>query len=436
MPAVTVITVVANPGHRRVVGFDAAARAAGLPAPRVVPWEDVLGGGAEPAFAAGPVRIDSPGENPVVHALLGGPSDPHRVEGGAVRHATFVRALGRVRNAVAATPGAWLVNDPDDIAVMFDKPRAHGRLRDAGVPVPPGLGPEGRGVAVRSYTHLRDLMRDTGRPRVFVKPAHGSSASGVVALETSGTRVQATTSTELVRTASGIALFNSLRVRKYRDEGDIAALIDALCADGVHVETWLPKLTLDGLAVDLRVLVVAGRATHVVARGSRTPMTNLHLGNARVDVDAVRRAVGTAAWEEAMTTCVRAAGCFPRTLHVGVDLLVAVDRRHHAVGEVNAFGDLLPGVLHRGRDTWQEQIRALVENRRPPARPRHAGREPSDREAPDLETAHCQAPDRPAADREPPDREAPDRETPDRETPKRETPNRETPDEERLPCPT
>jgi hypothetical protein len=31
------------------------------------------------------------------------------------------------------------------------------------------------------------------------------------------------------------------------------------------------------------------------------------------------------------------------------------------VGEVNAFGDLLPGVLHEGRSTWSEQVHALTE---------------------------------------------------------------------------
>ncbi|HSA49365.1 MAG TPA: STM4014 family protein [Yinghuangia sp.] len=349
------ITVVGNPGHRRVTGFSAAAVAAGLPPPRVVAWADVLRG-TEPVFGAGPVRIDSPGEDPAVHALLGGPADPHRVEGGAARHAAFLDALARVRRAVAASPGAWLVNDPDDIAVMFDKARAHAVLDAAGIPVPARVGPVS---GIRSYAELRDVMRQMRRPRVFVKPVHGSSASGVVALETAGPRVQATTSVELVRTAKGTELYNSLRIRKYRDESEVSAIVDALCPDGVHVEVWLPKLTLGDLAVDLRVLVVAGRATHVVARGSRSPMTNLHLGNARVDVDAVRGAVGEDAWRAAMATCVRTARCFPRTLHVGVDLLFSVDRRRHAVGEVNAFGDLLPGVLHRGRDTWGEQVRAL-----------------------------------------------------------------------------
>ncbi|WP_436774979.1 STM4014 family protein [Yinghuangia sp. YIM S09857] len=378
------VTVVGNPGHRRVAGFEAAAAAAGLPRPHLVAWADVLRG-AELAFPAGPVRLDSPGEDPAVHALLGGPADPQRVEGGATRHAAFLGALDRVHAAVAASPGAWLANDPGDVAVMFDKARAHAVLRDAGVPVPPGLGPEGRGVPVRSYAELRGLMRAARRPRVFVKPPHGSSASGVVALETAASgRVQATTSAELVRGASGVELYNSLRVRKYRGEDEVADLIDTLCADGVHVEAWLPKLTLDGLAVDLRVLVVAGRATHVVARGSRTPMTNLHLGNARADLAAVRAAVGESAWQEAMTTCVRAAGCFPRTLHVGVDLLFAVDRRRHAVGEVNAFGDLLPGVLHRGRDTWGEQVHALVDGWRPRGPQRPAGQA-----APDEDRLPC-----------------------------------------------
>lgn len=373
------ITVVGNPGHRRVAGFSAAAVAAGLPPPRVVAWADVLRGTVPeaPVFAPGPVRIDSPGEDPAVHALLGGPADPHRVEGGAVRHAALTAGLEWVRRAAAESPGAWLVNDPGEIAVMFDKGRAHALLDAAGVPVAPRVGPAS---GIRSYAELRDVMRGSGRPRVFVKPVHGSSASGVVALETSGPRVQATTSVELVRTAAGTELYNSLRIRKYRDEADVAALVDALGPDGLHIEAWLPKLAVGELAVDLRVLVVGGEPTHVVARGSRSPMTNLHLGNARVDVAAVRGAVGERVWAEAMATCVRAARCFPRTLHVGVDLLLGVDRRRHAVGEVNAFGDLLPGVLHQGRDTWGEQVRALVDGWRPPGPPCPAGQPGPDEE--------------------------------------------------------
>ena len=74
-------------------------------------------------------------------------------------------------------------------------------------------------------------------------------------------------------------------------------------------------------------------------------MTNLHLGNARGDLAAVRGRRPAAAWTAAMDTCERAAACFPGSLHVGVDLMVSSDWRRHAVAEVNAFGDLLPGLL-------------------------------------------------------------------------------------------
>jgi hypothetical protein len=64
-----------------------------------------------------------------------------------------------------------------------------------------------------------------------------------------------------------------------------------------------------------------------------------------------------------METCARVAGCFPGSLQVGVDLMFLVGWRRHAVAEVNAFGDLLPGVLVDGRDTYAEQVHALTSGR-------------------------------------------------------------------------
>ncbi|KOG89831.1 periplasmic protein, partial [Streptomyces varsoviensis] len=84
--------VVGNPDNRRVTLFTAAVRAAGLPAPRVLPWREVLREGAR--FAPGEtVRIDSPGEDAEVERLLRGASDPARVEGTARWYARFSDAV-------------------------------------------------------------------------------------------------------------------------------------------------------------------------------------------------------------------------------------------------------------------------------------------------------------------------------------------------------
>jgi len=347
------LTIVGNPGNRRVTLFLAAARAAGLPEPWMVPWRDVVAGAPVRIWPDSLVRLDSPGEDAEVDRLLRGAATPAEA-GEIVGLSAWYRGLGaalRRVQAAADAVGARLLSRPDEVLTMFDKRACHARLASAGVPVPPALPPP------PTYVDLRSTMRDVGWPSVFVKPAHGSSASGVVALATAAGLVRATTSVELVRPGR---LFNSLRVREYRHEADIASIVDGLAPDGLQVERWLPKAGLGGRVVDLRVVVVAGRSSHVVVRGSHAPMTNLHLGGERGDLATLRRRAGEASYVAALATCERVGTCFPGSLQVGVDLMFSPDWRRHRVAEVNAFGDLLPGLLVDGRDTYDEQLAALT----------------------------------------------------------------------------
>jgi hypothetical protein len=116
-------------------------------------------------------------------------------------------------------------------------------------------------------------------------------------------------------------------------------------------------------------------------------MTNLHLGNPRGDAEAFLAAISPEAWETARGVCERAAALFPKSLTTGVDLLIAPSgmrlgpsatrgslapkpkpkrtaptkaRSPFAILEINAFGDLLPGVLHDGHDTYSSAIGAVL----------------------------------------------------------------------------
>ncbi|WP_328444511.1 STM4014 family protein [Streptomyces sp. NBC_00386] len=346
--------VVANGENRRVALFRTAAEEAGCGTPRVVEWRDVLRDGGHDFADDEVVRLDSPGENAEVDRLLRGIDEPTRVEGSARWYAGFLDGVGSLR-------GGRRLDDPADLAVLFDKRLCHARLDAAGVPVPQSPT-SGSLRAVEGWSDVRDLMAEGALRRVFVKLAHGSSASGVLAVETTASgRIRATTSVE--RTAAG-DLHNSLRIHRYTDEAQIAAIVDTLAPDGLHIERWLPKASLGSRSADLRVVVVAGRATHAVVRTSRSPLTNLHLGGARGDLAAVRALAGDR-WVEALSISERAAACFPGTLCVGVDLLPAVGWRRFAVGEVNAFGDLLPrltglpGSGAEGLDTYAAQVTAI-----------------------------------------------------------------------------
>jgi hypothetical protein len=373
--------VVGNPGSRRVELFQAALGGLGLAPAQVVAYADILSGRAHLATAVPPgavVRIESPGKDFAVEQalLMLGADEPdaanpsyERIERAAVARLAFEKgrilplrqwylglraALRLIAQQLAAGPPHWLMARPDDILTMFDKRACHARLEGAGVVVPRGLG------RVDSYDELVAAMECAGCPRVFVKPTHGSSASGVIAYQTSRGRHLATTTVELVRVRGELQLYNSRRLREYRDQAEIAALVDAICRQRAHVEQWVPKAGIGERVFDLRVVVIGGLARHVVVRMSRGPMTNLHLLNQRGVWADVLEQMGDAAWSDARQTCERAMACFPASLHAGIDLLIGTDYRRHAVLEVNAFGDLLPGVLWNGVDTYTAEILAVL----------------------------------------------------------------------------
>jgi len=378
--------VVGNPDGRRVTLFQEALARLDLPAARVVPYVDLLSGQVSLPDVVPPgavVRIESPGKDfEVERLLLAAGADAAKEEGAFAYiprdvveqlpfdkgrllyprqwHLGFCEVLRQIKAQLALCPAHHLMNAPEDIWAMFDKRLCHARMVRNGVAVPRSLGP------VTCFDDLRACMQESGYPRVFVKLAHGSSASGVVAYQVNGHRHHATTTVETARQGDELRLYNTRRIRVHRDVREIAALIDALCQHRVHVEQWIPKAMLEGQAFDLRVVMVgsgapAATVTHVVVRQSRSPMTNLHLLNDRGDVESVLARLDPEHWDAARRTCAQAMACFPNSMYAGIDLLITPDYRHHAVLEINAFGDLLPGVLYQGRDTYETEIMAMLD---------------------------------------------------------------------------
>lgn len=306
------LVVIGNPENRRVKLFVGAAARLGLSPPLVVAYRDLIsqpGGTESLADRVGPeacVRIDSPGENAEVEtalirlgatalavdwaaaeAAVMAAAEHGRIAAPRLWFAGYRRLLAQIEQALAPRGVRWM-NHPADIPLLFDKTACQQVLAARGIPTPPPLA-DAAGQMPVNYDSLRRHMAAAGWQRVFVKLRYGSSASGVIALECASRRVQATTSVELVRDGGQVKLFNSLRVRRYTRERDVAAIIDELARHGLHVERWLPKAGFQGRVCDLRVVVIGGRVRHCVLRTSRDPLTNLHLGNRRGDATAFLR---------------------------------------------------------------------------------------------------------------------------------------------------
>lgn len=341
--------LIGNPENRRVRDFRLALEEIRHSTFACLAYETLL---QAPETLAGLdvdfLRIDSPGENETVTKALitrgGGPLNPALEFGEVAFLKEYHRGYCDVLEIIGQR-GLPCLNSPGDIAVMFDKWKSHQRFVENDVARPPAE------LAPSRWEDLRDLMRAGHNGRLFLKPLHGSSASGVCALRWTPQHQQLIAPLRIESARGQAVLMNSLDVRIYTSPTEIELILGKLLPQGMISERWIPKLTLSGGAVDLRVLVIAGEARHWVVRQSRHPMTNLHLGNQRGDQEELRNVIGDEKLNAAFRLAEKAAACFPESLYAGVDVLL--DTRHRAlIGEINAFGDLLPRLIHRDESPY------------------------------------------------------------------------------------
>ncbi len=375
--------LIANPETRRVELFQQALKDRGLSPARLIAYADLLAHKCQLAefdssetifrfdapersfavdrgFIAAGAGIEPNGQHQKISAIEAAnlPEDLGRIW---YQHQWYLGWCQRLRLWTATLQGR-ILNHPEDIIIMFDKVRCQRILAAAEVPVPMMLFTDRAGEGRDRFTidRLRQTMTTQNINRIFIKLAHGSSASGVVAYELRGEMERAITTVERVMEAGELRFYNSRLIRQYRDRQAIAEIIDFLAAESVQIETWLPKARSHGREFDVRVVVIGGKACQAVMRVGNSPMTNLHLGNDRQDITELPPGLSAHTWAEMLATCERAAACFPRSFYCGIDLLIAPNLKDHYILELNAFGDLLQGITWQGEDTYQTEVRMLL----------------------------------------------------------------------------
>lgn len=366
--------VVGNPENRRVTSFVNAATTLGATA-SVVSWLDVITDAEQLlAFEDRPltVRLESWGENPEVERALLRRGLRHAAELGAAerleldaieaataergrivaprqQHLGVLAVLKDLERVLEGRP-AWSCAQPiAAIRTCFDKRATHALCEKIGVRVPRTLP---------SASRTEELLSDMARAhvqRAYVKLTCGSSAS-CLALVEHGARGTCVTTSMAVQ---GQRLFNSLRVRRYAQPALIERVLGFLLAEGALVEHAVEKTSSAGRHADVRLLCVRGTAPFEVVRESQVPITNLHLGGRRGDVEAYRRKVGEEAWREAHEFAQRLARTLG-TWHLGVDVAFERGSGRPFVLEGNAFGDLLPGIERDARSVYGWEIEAIT----------------------------------------------------------------------------
>lgn len=258
----------------------------------------------------------------------------------------FRRLLEELDTALADA-AAVAIQSPADVACMFDKWDCQNRLRRSGVAIPQLL------AQPQSYDELRAACGDDGR--YLLKMAHGSGGVGCVAIHISRGRVRAFVSSQTMRMAAAEHAKIKIPVQKIDDEVILAEVVDSLCRESAHVERWLPKDRFQGRPYDLRVVVIAGRPRHAIARLGSSPFTNLNLGGQRRNIEQLASRITPDGWRNVERIAAQVAAAFPDTLCFGLDLLRTPGGEFYAI-EVNAFGDFLLNVYQDGLDPYGAEI--------------------------------------------------------------------------------
>lgn len=262
--------------------------------------------------------------------------------------AGFRGALTRIERGLNSCGGKAL-NPPAAIRLLFDKVAMGKWLFERGYPTPEHL------FDLKDYDDLIARMRSDRIREVYVKLAGGSYAVGIVILTCGSTWAHAQST--MKPTPRGI--FNTKRLFTCRSEAQVRLLVNTLSQQGAVVQHAIPKLQLEGMYSDLRVLVVYGEVPFLVCRLSPHKITNLRIGGLRGNVDALRAAIPEQVFAEAMACCTRLADEL-NCAYLGVDLAFDRSRERYYILEANAFGDFFPNLVNeQGYSTYEYEIRTM-----------------------------------------------------------------------------
>lgn len=269
-----------------------------------------------------------------------------------------IQAYERYLGSLQSRVGLTFLNQPEGILQLLDKLACKKLLRAADVSVTPLVAER-----LDDYLTLKEILHKQQNPAVFIKLNKGSGACGVIAYRFNRKRGQAVAYTSL-DVIDGL-LVNTKKLKRFTKEKGIQAMIDQLCRQEVLVERWIPKLKYQNAGCDLRVVYQFGRMAYRIARQSSSgPITNLHLNNEALAVEALGLSEETAG---AVTSlCAKAMECYQGKVScAGIDILLEKGSMKPYIIEMNGQGDLLHQDIYQENSIYKMQLREMVKDARP-----------------------------------------------------------------------
>jgi len=234
------------------------------------------------------------------------------------------------------------INDPLDIVTAFNKKATQKLLLKNKVSCPETLESS-------KYETLIAEMTAKKIAQVFIKPISGSSASGVMAFRYLNEQKQKAYTTVKEKDSK---YYNSLKVQNYTTKKEIKSIFNEIAKSPLQIEQWIPKWQFNKMNIDFRVVVINKKVEFIVPRGSSSPITNLHLGNEKLKLEALN--LSSEIIMKIKKIALEVMRSFPGLYYAGIDVLLSKKAQVYVL-EVNPFGDLLLNIVNEQNNTTYEQ---------------------------------------------------------------------------------
>lgn len=198
-----------------------------------------------------------------------------------------------------------------------------------------------------------DYLSENNLHQIFIKPRYGSGASGIIALKYNRKNKQAVVYTTLIYKDN--KYYNSTQTIRITEMSKIIQLINFVLSIEPIIEKWLPKKRYKNLFYDLRVVMIKNIMVRIVPRGSKTPITNLHLNNMPLPLKIVENK------DKIEELCKQVMEALPNLCYAGIDLLVTPSGKLFII-EVNAQGDAIYQDFYEDNEIYKQQVAILQMN--------------------------------------------------------------------------
>lgn len=201
---------------------------------------------------------------------------------------------------------------------------------------------------------LLKYLRLNNISNVFIKPTYGSGAVGVLALKCNFRRDEYVLFTSLLKVDK--LYINTKKLRCIKDRKLIFDLLSRILEDKPLIERWIEKKRVNNIPFDLRVLVNFGEVDFIVGRGSKGPITNLHLNNNALEFEELD--IDETTLDRIKDLAIRSVSAFEGLNCGGVDVLLSKNDEIFII-EVNGQGDLIYKDIFDKNLIYKKQIERI-----------------------------------------------------------------------------